>query len=298
MTNTGRLLLTGSGGFIGSAVAVLLARRGVDVLAPRFADLDLTDRRAVVEHLGEAGITMVLHLASHGMRADAQDASVVTRERAMIEALCAVLAEGSRFLYAGSMSEYGRSGLLDEAMECWPQTAYGRAKLEAGLWLRRVAPGRGIVPVVARIFGAYGPGEAPKRLLPTVLGALRAGRPVDLSDGRQIRDFVHVRDVADALLQLAELPAPPDCVNIGTGEGLEVRAVIERLGQELGRPSADLRFGARKRSPHDLDVQVADVSRLRAALGTAPPQRLSGPEPIAALMAPEALFCDSAGPQL
>lgn len=297
MTTAGRVLLTGSGGFIGSAVAVLLARRGADMVAPRFAELDLTDRRAVLRHLGKAGISTVLHLASPGMRADPHDVSVVRRERAMIEALCAVLPEGSRFVYAGSMSEYGRSGLLDEAMACQPQTAYGRAKLEAGEWLRRVAPDRGIVPVVARIFGAYGPGEETRRLLPVVLQALRAGRPVDLSDGYQIRDFVHVRDVADALLQLAELPAPPDCVNIGTGEGLQVRAVIERLGQELGRPSADLRFGARERSPHDLDVQVAKVSRLRAALGTAPLQRLAGPGPIAALMAPEALLGKNAGPK-
>jgi len=285
----GKTLLTGATGFIGSSLRATLEASGSCVIAPDRATLDLTNQSSVSAFLAQEPVQTILHLASRGVTSNPFDPSLVAEECQMVQALCEGLPEGGTFFYAGSMSEYGRSGHLMEEMDCTPQNAYARGKLEAGLWLRRHGPERGITPIVGRIFGAYGPGEGPKRLFPQVISRLQAGEAVDLSDGMQVRDFVHVKDIARAVMGLVRLETPPDCVNLGTGIGMQVRAVVERLGEELGAAPDQLRFGARARSPHDLQTLVASTRILQGALGWSPPQRLEADQPILSLIAPERL---------
>lgn len=286
MAHLGTTLVTGGSGFIGAALSQILRSSGSIVLSPARSALELTDRAAVAAFLKVHRVETILHFASRGVSAAPHDTSLIAEEIGMVQALCDGLGEGGIFFYAGSMSEYGQSGYLSETLACTPQNAYARAKLEAGLWLRHHGPARGITPIVGRIFGAYGPGESPRRLFPQVIAALTSGTPVDLSDGLQLRDFVYVKDIADAVLDLIVLKSPPDCVNIGTGVGVTVRSAIERLGQELSCAQDLLRFGVRARSPHDLDVLVACPRRLRVALGWTPPQRLQEGGSILSLMAP------------
>jgi UDP-glucose 4-epimerase len=271
----GRVLLTGSSGFIGGAVATALKSRGANVIAPLHTDLDLRDPLAVAELFGPASFDTVLHFASRGVHANSQDDSLVAEERLMAAALLPTVKEGGFFFYAGSVSEYGCQGRLSERDECSPRNAYARAKLETGLYIRGAAPSRGIRSCVGRIFGAYGPGEAGSRLFPIVLAALSERRSVDLSDGHQVRDFVHVADIVDATLRLSTTNEVPDCINIGSGVGLTVRTVVERVAREFGVDLALLRFGARARSPHDLDELVADTKLLKTTLGWAPAQHLA-----------------------
>ncbi|MBM3465719.1 MAG: NAD-dependent epimerase/dehydratase family protein, partial [Armatimonadetes bacterium] len=125
-----------------------------------------------------------------------------------------------------------------------------------------------------RLFGVYGPGEADGRLFPHLVRALSEGVPVPLSDGRQVRDFIHVDDVCEGLLRLAEIDAPRVLVNLGTGSGVRIRDAAAWTADALGADRALLRFGAAPRSPGDENRLVADVTRLRALLSWVPPQRL------------------------
>jgi nucleoside-diphosphate-sugar epimerase len=284
MRELGRVLLTGRTGFIGGAVAAALKRGSADFCAPLKSELDLTDAEEVLDRFGHGAFDTVLHFASRGVGSDAHDEDLVAEELSMARALLPVVREGGLFYFAGSVSEYGQPGRLTEEMDCTPINAYGRAKLETGEWLRENAPSRGISACHGRIFGAYGPGERAWRLFPAIQTALAAGEQVELSDGKQIRDFVHVQDVVNATLQLVTLPISPTCVNLGTGTGLVVRDVVERMCRALGADMALLNFGARKRSPHDMDMLVADTARLRNSIGWVPPQRLAGRAPMTDLL--------------
>ncbi len=281
------VLLTGVGGFVGRGVSRELERRGISFAAPRRAELDLTDRRRVVDRFGKNKFDLVLHFASRGVFADARDDGLPAHELAMASALLEVVADGGTFFYAGSMAEYGFSGRLSEAIACQPRNAYARAKHETGNWLRHAAPERGVRAVVGRIFGAYGPGEAASRLLPSVITSLRKGQLVVLSDGMQIRDFIHISDVAAMALDLATHSDPPPCINIGTGVGLTVRDVVTRLARALNADPRLLRFGARPRSPHDQAELVADTTLLKSALGKVPAQRLADGEDLSWLFTDE-----------
>jgi len=126
---------------------------------------------------------------------------------------------------------------------------------------------------------AWGVGEAhtpEEHLIPRVIAALRAGRPVQVygddyptADGTCERDYIHVSDLASAhvaVLSAADLPSGVS-FNVGTGHGTSVRQVIETIGRRLG-VAATLEVLPRR--PGDPASLVADPSALHAAVGWQP----------------------------
>jgi len=91
----------------------------------------------------------------------------------------------------------------------------------------------------------YGPGQSARQLISMVFQALAEDRPVDVTEGRQTRDFVYVDDVIDSIL--AALTAPNICgdaLNIGSGEVVTVRECLDLMEKITGRPGL-IRYGAR-----------------------------------------------------
>lgn len=286
MTAGQPLLITGATGFIGRRVVALAQARGLAVLAPPRAEVDWADRSAAAGYLGLHRPGAIVHLASPGVFApNPDDPALEMAECVLIDNLLDHAIPGCRIISGGSMAEYGIAGRLDEGITCQPTNAYARAKHTAGLRLVEALERGDVTGCHARIFGAFGTGEAPRRLFPSVVAALRQGEAVDLSDGLQWRDFVHVDDVARALLDLAAAPVLPDpVVNVGTGSAVTVRSAVERVAHELHAPPGLLRFGAVARSVHDQDKLEAETARLRAAIGWVPQQRFASPAPILPLL--------------
>lgn len=119
-----------------------------------------------------------------------------------------------------------------------------------------------------RLFFLYGPREHPARLVPSVTNALLAGQPAECTAGTQQRDFLHVEDAAAALVQLvlSDVTGP---VNIGSGEAVSVKTVVETIADIVGRPDL-LRLGAKPMPPNEPPLLVADVRRLRNEVKWAP----------------------------
>ena len=90
---------------------------------------------------------------------------------AMTEAVVASAPRGARLVIAGSVSEYGWSGRHREDDRCEPKTCYGMARLAAGSLALACADQNGLDVTIARLYGVYGPGEAPQRLFPALLEA-------------------------------------------------------------------------------------------------------------------------------
>jgi nucleoside-diphosphate-sugar epimerase len=273
-------------------VVLLAQRQGFKVLAPCRSEVDWTDAAAVSGYIASTAPDVIIHLASPGVFGpDPNDPALIEQECSMMQNLLSAVPFGCRIIGGGSMAEYGQSGRLREDMACYPNNAYARAKLEAGQLLVGQLQAGVITGCHARIFGAYGPGEAPRRLLPMVITRLRAGEPVALSDCRQQRDFVYVDDIADSLLALALASAPLDpVINLGTGTAIVVRDVVEQVADELGASRGLLNFGAVARSPHDQDKLEADTARLFAATGHIPVQHFLQPKPVLSLIESSLLF--------
>ena len=85
-----------------------------------------------------------------------------------------------------------------------------------------------------RLYQAYGPKQDVNRFLPIVIEACRKNKNFDCSDGKQLRDFIHVEDVVNAILKsLKSLKAKGEIINIGTGKPQKIKDVINFLVKRL-----------------------------------------------------------------
>jgi UDP-glucose 4-epimerase len=131
---------------------------------------------------------------------------------------------------------------------------------------------------ILRPFAVYGPGEAPERLLPSLLAALRDGRPLDLTPGDQRRDWLHVDDVVAAYLRAAQLDAHAlngVIWNVCSGTPVSVRQFGETLAGLLGAPRELLRWGRLAYRPEEPMWIVGSNHRLCTAAGWRPQYSLA-----------------------
>jgi nucleoside-diphosphate-sugar epimerase len=166
-----------------------------------------------------------------------------------------------RFVGTGTCFEYDTdAGTLSEASPTKPHNLYAATKLAFSLLLPHI--GAGMRCTWARLFYQYGPMEDPARLIPSIVRALLEGRPAPITGGKQVRDYLHVADVASALEAIATSRAE-GIINVGSGEPVTVAEIATRIGAAIDRPKL-VRPGARPYDPGDPMFICADVERLRA----------------------------------
>lgn len=270
-----RVLVTGAGGFIGRRTLPLLAARGFEVhAAVRHAlhepgveshELDLLDTRAIARLVAALRPTHVLHLAwvtAHGEFWSAREnLDWVGSSAALVRAF--LDAGGGRFVGAGSCAEYDWSAehCVEDATPLRPGSLYGAAKKAFSELLFAQARLGGLDAAWGRVFLAYGPFEDPRRLVPSVVLSLLRGERAACTRGEQVRDVMHVSDVAGAFVHLLDGNVH-GAFNVCTGEPLRVRALVERIAEHLGRPEL-VAFGALPERPADPPVLTGSAERLR-----------------------------------
>lgn len=267
-----RLLVTGGTGFLGEPCA-RAAHKKFEVKAVGSRDADLLQPGAATRLIEAVRPSHLLHLAWTVIPGVFWESADNRRWlRASQELLLAfVRCGGIRAVTAGTCAEYDWSmgGILSESnTPTRPTTTYGRTKLELYEWGNALGYANGVSVAHARLFWMYGPREHPVRLVPSVVNTLLRGEPALCSEGNQVRDFLHVDDIADALVRLV-MSELHGAVNIASGLPIQVRDLVTCIGAETGR--ADLvRFGARPTPPDEPPMLVADVARLRTKLGWMP----------------------------
>lgn len=270
------VLLTGATGFVGRAVLVDLVARGVPVHAVarragvpmpgvtwHQADLLQTDGRAAVAGLARRMIHCAWYVEHGAFWASPLNA--VWAAASVDLAARFVGAGGRRIVAVGTCAEYARvvegEGLAwPESRAIEPATPYGQAKAGLHQALTAVCPGL----VWARLFHLYGPGEPAARLVPSLMAALREGRPAEVRAAELVRDFSSTAHVAWALTALLD----SDCegsFNIGSGTALTLGDLARILARLAGRP--DLLRLSHNPPAGEPAVMVPDLARLWAVVG-------------------------------
>lgn len=124
-----------------------------------------------------------------------------------------------------------------------------------------------------RLEHVYGEGDGPRKFVPDLIARLQRGQPqIELTAGDQLRDFIHVEDVARAyacvLGEGLRLPAGVTEYQVGTGSAIPLRRFVE-TAHRLTASSSHLNFGALPHRPGEIMASAADTRRL-AALGWQP----------------------------
>lgn len=238
-------MVFGAGGFLGAKICELLAERGIEHRGMtrstgephRRFDLAEGHSYALDAQIGMYKPTAVINAAA----ATQGDVLALTRGNVVaVEALLSSVrahANNARFVQLGSAAEYGGAEYgtsQDEQAELRPGAAYGMTKL-AGSELVLRAQRNGADAVVVRSFNISGPGSPASTLLGRVVRQLGTTDSIQLGSLEAWRDYVDVRDVAEAVVAVATADAQlPPVLNVGSGRAALARDVVNRLVELSG----------------------------------------------------------------
>lgn len=266
---TRRVLITGGSGFVGQHVVPLLQERGFEVHAPAHAELDVLDHDAVSRVVRDLRPTHLLHLAWIATPGVYQESPENERwKEASAHLFREAIASGAtRIVAAGSCFEYAwpDTPCREDDTPIDPSTFYGRCKDACRAGLMALATEKGISAAWGRIFFLYGPGEPAKKLIASVILSLLKGDTAQCTHGRQLRDFLYVKDVASAFAALLESDVDGS-VNIASGEAVTLRSLVETAARIIGAEDK-VTFGAREAPPNEPPVIAADVRKLTKDVG-------------------------------
>ena len=282
-----RVLLTGAAGFVGSRVARVLLREGCEVHACvrsdpngrldeilpdlRLESLDLRATGELEALVSRIRPELAVHCAWYATPGtyltSAENRVHVEIGLALARALAA--AGARRLIGIGTCFEYAPSlEALSEDSPLLPKSVYAQSKLELARALEHMSADAQIDVAWARLFYLYGPYEDERRLVPTVIRALLELKPARTTSGQQLRDFLHVDDVAEALWAVARSGSSGP-VNIGSGRPTAVRSLVLELARIVGHPEL-IELGAVPQAADDPPAVWADNGRLIEECGWSP----------------------------
>ena len=259
-----------------------------------FEKVDLRDKEAVLEVVKRHAITHVMHLAaeSHVDRSitgpgDFIHTNVVGTFN-LLEACRAVwLGEGARttpgarrFHHVSTDEVYGSlgaTGLFTETMPYAPNSPYSASKASSDLLVRAYHHTYGLPTVITNCSNNYGPYQFPEKLIPVVIQSILARKPVPVyGDGMNVRDWLYVRDHAEALWTVLTRGNVGETYNIGGhNEWANLRIVelicdlIDEMAPQLGGGSRKLITFVKDRPGHDRRYAI-DAAKIQKELGWVP----------------------------
>ena len=286
----GKILVTGGCGFIGRHLVRELLSLGkhVTVLDNLATSVDRSPPdgvRLVAADIREAselaaavnGIDLIFHVAANASGTISIDNPRFDFETNVVGTLnmldAAIQAGTKRFVQVASASVYGvpQRFPIDERHPTEPFVPYGASKLAAERYALTYGTTYGLDVVVGRPVGVYGRGENPKLALVEVSRFLRwhlNGKPIQIVGDieRKTRDFVHVSDLVQGLITIAEKAPSGEVYNIGSGDEISMRELTETIAEVTGR---EAQIDAVPEITEDTYRLVADIAKIRS-LGYAP----------------------------
>jgi len=281
-----KIVVTGGSGFLGSHIANrLAAESGHEVTVVSRGYRPLPHHRHVVRDLYSAtdlrpvleGADACIHLASDLVPATAEKAGAagLVRNLELADRVAGACIDSgvSRLLFASSGGTvYGRDvEAATESMPCRPIGLYGAQKVAIEALLRaRLASAR-CRATILRIANPYGAGQEAQPahgVIGRMLRCLVNGDPFTVwGDGTQIRDYIWVGDVAEAVVAALAYEGRQDVFNVGSGMGVSMAELIGLCEQVTGGRLA------RSYAPHpgyDVDRISLDISLAAAELDWRP----------------------------
>jgi dTDP-glucose 4,6-dehydratase len=259
-----------------------------------FEKVDLRDKAAVLAVVQKYFITHVMHLAaeSHVDRSisgpgDFIHTNVVGTFH-LLEACRAAWGDAKfrgnfpevKFHHVSTDEVYGSlgaTGFFTETTPYAPNSPYSASKASSDFLVRAYHHTYGMPAVITNCSNNYGPYQFPEKLIPVVIQSVLARKPVPVyGDGMNVRDWLYVRDHAEALWTVLQNGKPGETYNIGGhNEWANIRIVevicdlIDEMQPQLGGKSRSLISFVKDRPGHDRRYAI-DATKIQKELGWTP----------------------------
>jgi UDP-glucose 4-epimerase len=302
-----KVLITGGAGYIGSHVADLLVQSGykvrifddfsnglrqrVDGIFDDIFEGDITDKQAVLKALG--GIDSVIHLAGKKSVKESvlnpikyyfnNVSGTISLLSAMYEA------NVNRIIFSSSAAVYAaKDGPIEENDLTTPSSPYGNSKLIAENLISDASKSCGLSAISLRYFNVVGASKpefadnSKDNLLPKVFAAYNQNRKPEIygnkyhtKDGTCVRDYIDVRDLAQAhlaSLHKIENVLVNEIYNVGSGVGYSVKEMMDQISKSIKTNLDPVNSDPR---PGDAPILVASIKKIQGDLGWYPKYNLS-----------------------
>lgn len=173
---------------------------------------------------------------------------------------------GKRAVLAGTCAEYDwRFEELSEfTTPLEPNTIYGECKNNMRIITEKIQNQKKLSIAWGRIFFLYGPNEHKDRLVSSVINSLLNDDYALCTHGHQIRDFMYVKDIANAFVNLLDSNIESS-VNIASGKPIKLRNIINTIGEIIGKTHL-IKYDAIDAEISDPSILTADTTRLHNEL--------------------------------
>jgi len=281
------VVILGASGFIGINLARRSAEQGFDLtcFARKVSDHWPIGSRVILGDLasppGELLEAMegavVFHLVSSTRPTVATDeavAEIATNLMATVGLLEATKGLDCRWVFSSSGGTvYGQTDAtrISEEHPTVPISSYGTVKLAIERYFSLYGALHGTDYVIARISNPFGPHQSAAKgqgLIAALFERVASGTPIEIwGDGQNIRDFVYIDDVTEALVLLGHRGRWGEIYNVGSGAGTSVIELVSKISTILDAPAKLVYAPARG---VDVRRNVLDISKIESNLGWRP----------------------------
>ena len=281
------VLIVGASGFIGQNIMASKNREGLKIVgttrkivgkqsSSSFVSCDLRKSSEISELFAIVKPNIVIHLAfedkkNRSKSKNSQLQDLITEN--LIQALIKY-EKKTRLIFLGSCDEYGISTApySEDNIEN-PQNAYGMGKLRITRKLLELSRKGVLSSTIIRPSIVYGPGKSDGMLISEIINHVEEGKPMNLTGGSQLRDFLYISDLVEALYLAmnSKLEIDGEIFNIASGKSISILDLTRKIQKIYGSNKKDLlNIGASPyRNQEVFDYRV-DIQKAREILSWEP----------------------------
>jgi nucleoside-diphosphate-sugar epimerase len=283
------IIVSGSSGFIGfNFVEYVLKNSKIKVYAYREKQINTSNNFRLrklkdytnfilIDHnsIGDIKdpIQLVINFASYGVDSTQKDIKQMAQGNIDFSLKMISIAENfnAKYVHTSTCYEYKHTkNKINESTSLFPESMYGAFKAAASIIVEQVCKYKNIDCVILCLFGVYGPNESGDKILPYLYKTLSLNNKVELTDGRQVRDYTFITDVIGAYLLVAFNKNKRIKYNICSSEGIKIRDFILKFSEIGGFNKSLLLFGKIVMTENSFMKVIGDNSSLVNEYGWLP----------------------------
>jgi len=257
-----KIFLTGQDGFIGSVVSKLAIAKGHEVLG---LERPFRMENPPWDAIASFAPDVCIHSAWIATPGEYTTSPLNRQHRRWSVELIRGLAKSGvgHIVVLGTCAEYATSvsSLHEDFSEIRPSNLYAQEKADLHNDLLALRRERDFLFSWARIFYPYGPSEHSQRLISSLICGWETGKPLHLNNPECVRDYIHVEDVATALLAIVE-SRREGTFNVGTGIGVRLSELEVCIRERMKIPDKEETSSISKNG--SIDSVVADCKKIKS----------------------------------